>query len=89
MEITTKFEIGDTFKVMVTGFTGVVMAMSYYLSGCIHYGLQSRELTNDGQILDWIWFDESRLTHVKKKRVKFSLKPYSTSGNFPNPPQNL
>lgn len=48
MGIPFKFELGVTLKERVTGFEGVVMGRTQYYTGCDHYGLLSRELTDKG-----------------------------------------
>jgi len=82
-----KFELGDLLREKVTGFEGVVMAVSYYFTGCNHYGLVSRNL-KDGVPVDWQWFDESRLILTEKSVVKYKDEDEkSTSGPMPNAPQ--
>ena len=39
-----KFKKGEVLKDKITGFSGVVMARCDYITGCIHYGLLSRDL---------------------------------------------
>jgi len=84
-----KFKIGKTLKERVTGFQGVVMAITIYSTGCIHYGLLNPKLNKNGEASEWQWFDESRLEKVDKKIIQFSTKENKpTSGVFPNPPEN-
>jgi len=80
------FELGEVLRDKITGFKGVAMAKTEYFTDCTHYGLCSQEL-NDGKPIDWEWFDETRLEHVKEaeKIVKGPRKP--TSGPFQNAPQ--
>ncbi len=82
-----KFGIGDLVEDKVTGFQGIVMAMTLYSTGCIHYGLTSQKLKEDGSIADWEWIDQSRIERVHEKRVSFKTMIKKPSGAFPNPPQ--
>jgi hypothetical protein len=84
--INHKFNLGDKLKDSVTGYSGVVVGITKYATGCIHYGLQS-DRTKENKPQEWEWFDESRMSLVKKQAVKFNLeKP--VSGNFPNAPNH-
>jgi len=55
-----KFKLGTEVQEIVTGFRGIVMCRTEFLTGCVHYGVATRELQN-GHPTDWEWFDESRL----------------------------
>ena len=87
MKIDNKFNLGDLLKESVTGFEGVVMCVSLYSTGCLHYGLQSKKLKDDGQVNDWQYFDQSQLSLIEEKAVTFNVPKGTTSGAFPNPPQ--
>jgi len=82
------FELGEILKDKITGFKGVVMGRTEYFTDCIHYGLLSQKLSDSGKPIDWQWFDETRLIKVKgvKKVEKEPRK--STSGLYPNAPEN-
>lgn len=82
-----KFGIGDLLEDRVTGFQGIVMAITLYSTGCKHYGLASQKLKEDGSIADWEWIDQSRLERIHERRVVFKTGIKKTSGAFPNPPQ--
>lgn len=63
-----KFELGQVVKEKVTGFTGVIMGRTDYITGCKQYGLLSQRLRKDtGKPVEWQWFDEERLVMVGKK----------------------
>lgn len=64
-----KFELGTILKDKVTGFKGVLMGRSDYVTGCRQYGLQKQGLDEQGKVPDWAWFDEGRLKVVGKKKV--------------------
>jgi len=62
----TKFQLGDVLKDVVTGYEGVVLAITHYYTGCVHYCLQSRKLDKDGKERTWESYDESRLVIAGK-----------------------
>jgi len=79
-----KYEMGIELKDIVTGFTGYVVGRTEYLTGCNHYGLQSKKLDEKGNPASWQWIDESRLIPTGK-----SIKGYKcpkTSGLEQNAP---
>ena len=86
MKIKAKYEMGDLLRDAVSGFTGIVMGVTAYSTGCVHYGLTPQKLKDDGAPSDWEWFDQSRLVLVNEGVVKFD-RYEATSGAFPNPPQ--
>ncbi len=45
-----KFDLGDLLEDKVTGYKGVVMAVSFYSTGCIHYGLSLTKAGKDGKL---------------------------------------
>lgn len=55
------YSLGDKVKDKVTGFKGVVVVRSQYLTGCNRYGLQNQKLSEKGQPADWQYFDEDLL----------------------------
>jgi hypothetical protein len=66
----TKFSMHDVLKDKVSGLKGVVLGITFYDTGCIHYGLAPQKLKEDGTVHDWTWFDESRLELVKSAVVE-------------------
>lgn len=58
-----KFNLGEEVQEIVTGFTGIVMTRTEFLTGCVHYAVGYRGLI-DGKPIDWEWFDESRLIKI-------------------------
>ncbi len=86
--MTTKFKLGDILKDAVTGFEGVVLAMTVFYTGCIHYALQPRKLNKEGKENDWAWYDESRLTFAGKRlELPGQVKTPARSGPFPHAPK--
>lgn len=63
------FELGEEVQDIVTGFKGVVMSRSEFLTGCDRFGVLSRKLTSDGKEHDHQWYDGSRLKATGAKKV--------------------
>ena len=55
-----KFELGLEVKEVITGYEGVIMGRSQFLTGCNQYGILAKKLES-GKPAGWVWFDESRL----------------------------
>jgi hypothetical protein len=44
-----KFRVGEVVKEKITGFKGVVMAQTNYISGCVQYGVMGTTLITFGK----------------------------------------
>lgn len=64
-----KFELGQTVKDIVTGFKGVIIGRTQYLTTCNTYGISPRDLTKEGKRPEWEWFDEPRLKLEKDETL--------------------
>jgi len=65
-----KIKLGMVVKDKVTGFTGVVLGITTYLTGCIQAGVAPQKtVIKDGQETtgQWLWFDVGRLSIVSQK----------------------
>ena len=78
-----KFNMDDILQDKVSGFKGQVQGITFYATGCLHYGLASNSLKPDGDLLPWQWFDESRLVMIAPANNAVSIEP--TSGPDMNP----
>lgn len=65
-----KIELGDLIKDDVTGFTGIVIAKTTWLNGCVRYDLQSQKLSKEGIPSEPQWFDSKQVTLIKKGQIK-------------------
>ena len=65
MGVKFKFNLGDRLKDRVTGFEGIVMSRTEWLTGCNTYGLKSQVL-KDGLPTDSQWVDEVQLDKVDR-----------------------
>ncbi len=61
-----KFELGQRVKDCITGFSGVIMGRSQFITGCNQYALCPTKLDKDGKRMDWEYFDENRLVVTGK-----------------------
>jgi len=56
-------ELEQTVTDRYNGFTGVVLARTVYLSGCVHCLVESPTLIEKGEAVSR-WLDEQRLTET-------------------------
>ena len=61
--------LGDLVKDSVTGFTGIVVARTEWLHGCVRMSVQPQKLV-DGKIVDTATFDVPQLILLKSASVK-------------------
>ena len=52
--------LGFKVKDKVTGFTGIISSVSFYLHGCVQYAV-TPPANNDGEIKVGNWFNENRI----------------------------
>ncbi len=65
--------LGDEVKHTITGFKGIIVCTSQWLTGCDRVGVQSRRLSKEGAPTEPEWFDITQVTVTKsatKKKVK-------------------
>lgn len=89
--ITFKFDHGEVLKDKISGYRGVVLGRTDYLTDCVHYGLCQQKITKDGDPDKWKWFDETRLVRVKGAKkftpeTRETKRKIETSGPYPNAP---
>lgn len=75
-------KLGDKVKDKVTGFTGIAIARTEWLNGCIRVTVQPDKLA-DGKIAASETIDEPQLTLVKAAAVKVAVS--DTGGPIPAP----
>lgn len=64
-----KFGIGDRVEDQITGFEGVIVSRTQWLSNCNTYSVQSTA-RKDGIPLERQHFDEPQLELITKKEIK-------------------
>ena len=62
-------KLGDKIKDPITGFKGTAVARCTYLYGCVRISVQGR-IDKDGNIPDWVHFDEPQLEGIEPKEAK-------------------
>ena len=70
-------KLGEKVKETITGYTGIVMARTAYLTGCTQVALAGKVL-KDGTVPEWQWFDEKRCVSISKTVV--DLEKEDTGG---------
>lgn len=73
----SKIELGDEVRDTVTGFKGVAVARTIWISGCPRINVQPKGVDKDGKIFETNSFDENMLEVVKAKKLK---EPDRTKG---------
>lgn len=58
--------LGDRVKDPITGFTGIVIAVTTWLHGCIRIAVQPEKTNKDGKPAEDQCFDQSQLELLKK-----------------------
>lgn len=64
-----KVNLGDQAKDKVTGFEGVVVAVTTWLNGCQRFTVQPQKLDKDGKIRESQCFDDHQLEVTKRNVV--------------------
>lgn len=65
-----KINLGDEVQDSVTGFKGIAIARTTWLTGCDRYIVQPKGVDKAGKIYENNTFDEDSLIVLKKKKVK-------------------
>lgn len=76
-----RINLGDVARDTITGFTGVVVAETKWLHGCVRLTLQPKEL-HEGKPIEGLTFDEPQLERVVVKAAKGTT---GTGGPRPEP----
>jgi heat shock protein HspQ len=67
-EVNKMIKLGQIVRDKLTGFKGIVMAETRYLTGCKSYGLLPLTLKKDeGTPHNWVWMDSGRLEETKEE----------------------
>lgn len=79
----SQIEIGDRVKDVVTGFTGVVVGITKWMTGCDTVAVNPAEI-KDGKPVENSYFDVNRLEIIKKQAVRM---PKAAAATKPGGPQ--
>jgi len=71
-----KFKMNDILKDNTNGMKGKCLGVTFYSTGCIHYGLAPLKPKADGSQPDWFWLDETRVVLVEAAKIK-KVVPHS------------
>lgn len=69
---------GDRARDKVTGFEGIVIGRTEWITGCDQYALQPQGVNTDGKKFEAVWFDVQRL-EVTEQAVIALPKPVTAS----------
>ena len=64
-----KVTLGKEYKDSITGFSGIAVARSTYLYGCVRVLINPTKLRPEGDFLPDTWFDEPQLVAIRSKKV--------------------
>lgn len=78
-------ELGSKVRDKITGYAGIVIARTDWLSGCRRITVQSQEL-KDGKPIDSCCFDESQIEVLEETTVvSVMADPTRPGGPMPSP----
>lgn len=79
-----EIKLGDQVRDKISGFAGVVTAISTYLNGCNRILVTAEQTNGDGKIVDW-WIDDVQL---EVRGTKYAASAKATGGDRPAPSFN-
>jgi len=77
-------KLGDMGRDRTSGYTGVVVARTDWLNGCVRLGVQSKGLTKDEKPHDVQWFDINDVEPVPEREA-MEARPEPPGGPMPDP----
>ncbi len=84
-----KFNLGDKVRDRITGFEGIILGRTEWMTGCRTYGVKSQAL-KDSSPIDAVWLDEIQLDLVMEQAVALhSHERPITGGPTPTPTRNI
>lgn len=79
-------ELGSKVRCKVTGFTGIAIARTQWLTGCMRITVQPQELDKDGKTRDTGCFDEPML-EVLSAPAKTKIHAHPQTATSPGGPR--
>ena len=79
--------LGARVKDTITGYAGIAVARSEWLTGCVRIGVDKDKMDNNGKIFETLWIDEARLVILKMPTRKLLTKQNPLEGGRSNPKQ--
>lgn len=77
-------QLRDVVEDQITGYTGMVVAITEYVNGCRSCAVQKPELDEKGVPHKWQWFDQQQLTI---KETTIPIEEESSGGPHEAPPE--
>ena len=56
--------LGDKVRDQISGFTGIAVAITYWLNGCVRITIAPQKLA-DGRVVDSMTFDQEQVEIIK------------------------
>jgi len=78
-----EIKIGNAVRDKITGFSGIVIGITEWLTGCDTIGVQPQEL-KDGTPVGMQWFDSNRIEVLNSSNI-LEVKNKETGGPQPIP----
>lgn len=75
-----KFIVGQKVKDITTPFEGIIVGISYYVNGCIRYGVQPSTL-HEGKPLDALNYPENQLKLKRARQQQFEESAVAETEN--------
>lgn len=82
MVVNERLSLGDLARDTISGFTGVIIAKTYWLNGCVRLTVSPKEL-KDGAPIESHSFDEAQLELVS--RAATAIRVTERGGPRPEP----
>ncbi len=83
---TFKHKLGIEAEDRITGFKGIIIGVSRYLTGCDQYALKP-PVDEKGNMRDAKWFDEGEINKTGEGVNKKEVKSESKGGPQPDAPK--
>lgn len=82
MHYSSHFALGEEVKDEITGFRGIILAICYWLNGCVRITIQSRKMVSGKTVSET--FDQESLERVGDG---INIKQSKTGGHRPDQAQ--
>ena len=78
-----QFNLGDEVKDRITGFSGIIISRTQWLTNCNTYGLKSQQLDKDGKPQEMQCFDEPNIVLLTAQKYEERNPVEKTGGPTP------
>ena len=80
-----KVELGDEVEDRVSGFKGIAVARTRWISGCDRISIQPKGVDKDGKTFESQSFDEPMLKIIKRGKVEVTERDEDDDSGGPRP----